>query len=84
MALALLDSRDDDWTYPRMRGHLAEVRRVVDQTRAMIETSRDLLERSQRFLRRSADPRRTDQARQVVQQYIDDQKALIRMLRREH
>lgn len=34
--------------------------------------------------KKPADDQRTDEARQVVQEHIDDQKALIRKLRKEH
>ena len=51
---------------------------------AAIAISRDLLARSQKYLRAPPKPSRTDEARQVVQEHIDDQKALIRKMRRDH
>jgi hypothetical protein len=75
-------SGDDDITDRTKHGEFADLPRVREHTRSTTEVGRDLLERSQRFLHPPHLPR-TREARQVVQEHIDDQKALMRKLRRQ-
>ncbi len=63
-------------------GELADLPRMLKQTQNAIRSSRELLERSQKFLRSPPAPSRTEEARQVVQEHIDDQRALAEKLRR--
>ena len=70
---------NDDVADRKKLGQLADLPRVLEQSRAMIETSRDLLERSQRHL---LSPAHVQRNRQIVQKHIYDQ-AILKKLRKD-